>query len=200
MLCLRETQGSRSLSLLILTGDQRICYPEQWDHRRGSCGSSETSESFSATKIEASVIFILGGNWGLGWGNIAFQTDPSSQLRKVWFSNTEPGNNLLFSSSSVYKVDQVLVLVTEYLYLFFLLAIFYLWATVQWGFIAKIMSGVPWWLSGLRIQHCQYRGSGHCCGSGSIPGPGTPGCCGCGQKKLSNVILRNKSINYTEST
>ena len=30
--------------------------------------------------------------------------------------------------------------------------------------------GVPWWLSGLSIQHC------HCCGTGSIPGPGIFAC------------------------
>ena len=30
--------------------------------------------------------------------------------------------------------------------------------------------GVPWWLRGLRIWHCHYRGSG------SIPGPGTFTC------------------------
>ena len=32
--------------------------------------------------------------------------------------------------------------------------------------------GVPWWLSGLRSQCC------HCCGSGLIPGLGTPVCRG----------------------
>ena len=30
-------------------------------------------------------------------------------------------------------------------------------------------SGVPWWLSRLRIQHCHCCGSGCSCGSGSIP-------------------------------
>ena len=33
--------------------------------------------------------------------------------------------------------------------------------------------GVPWWCSGLRIQHCHCCGSGRCSGSGVIPGPGT---------------------------
>ena len=39
------------------------------------------------------------------------------------------------------------------------------------------MEGVPWWLSRLRIWHC------HCCGLGSIPGPGTSACWGNSQKK-----------------
>ena len=33
----------------------------------------------------------------------------------------------------------------------------------------KTALGVPWCLSGLRIQHCQYYGSGYCSGMGSIP-------------------------------
>ena len=36
--------------------------------------------------------------------------------------------------------------------------------------------GVPWWLSWLRVQPC------HCCGSDSIPSPGTSACCGYAQK------------------
>ena len=32
--------------------------------------------------------------------------------------------------------------------------------------------GVPWWLSRLRIS-CRHCGMGHCCDTGSIPGPGT---------------------------
>lgn len=40
----------------------------------------------------------------------------------------------------------------------------------------KMLSGVPWWISGLRIQHC------HFCGLGSIHGPGTSAWCGCGKK------------------
>ena len=43
--------------------------------------------------------------------------------------------------------------------------------------------GVPWWLSGLKMQHCHCCGSGQFCGAGSIPGPGTSACCRCGQKK-----------------
>ena len=37
---------------------------------------------------------------------------------------------------------------------------------------------VPW----LRLGHCHCRGSGYCCGAGSIPGPGTFTCSGGGQK------------------
>ena len=42
---------------------------------------------------------------------------------------------------------------------------------------------VPLWLSGLRIWHCHYSGSDHCCGVGLIPGLGTFACHGHGQKK-----------------
>ena len=40
----------------------------------------------------------------------------------------------------------------------------------------KIFQSIPLWLSRLRIQ------LGHCCGSGSIPGPGTSACHRHGQK------------------
>ena len=43
--------------------------------------------------------------------------------------------------------------------------------------------GVSWLLSGLRVQHCHYCGSGPYCGMGSIPGPGTPTYHRCGKKK-----------------
>ena len=33
--------------------------------------------------------------------------------------------------------------------------------------------GVLWWLSGLRVWHCQYCGSGYSCGAGLTPGLGT---------------------------
>ena len=33
--------------------------------------------------------------------------------------------------------------------------------------------GVLLWHSGLRMYHCHYSSSGHCCGVGSIPGAGT---------------------------
>ena len=38
--------------------------------------------------------------------------------------------------------------------------------------------GVPWWLSGLRFWLC------HCCGMGSILGPGTSTFAGTDKKKL----------------
>ena len=38
-------------------------------------------------------------------------------------------------------------------------------------------TGVPWWLSGLKIWCC------FCCGAGSIPSLGTSACLGCGQRK-----------------
>ena len=40
---------------------------------------------------------------------------------------------------------------------------------VGWG-------GVLFWHSGLRIWHCRCSGLGHRCGTGLIPGPGTPSC------------------------
>ena len=32
--------------------------------------------------------------------------------------------------------------------------------------------GAPLWCSELKIQQCHCSVSGHCCGAGSIPGPG----------------------------
>ena len=42
--------------------------------------------------------------------------------------------------------------------------------------------GVPWWLSGLKIQWC------HCCGSGPCPGTGTSACHRWGKTKQNNSI------------
>ena len=47
-------------------------------------------------------------------------------------------------------------------------------------------AGVPWWLSRLSIQHSPCSGSGHYCGTGSIPGPGTFICCRCSQNNNNN--------------
>ena len=44
------------------------------------------------------------------------------------------------------------------------------------------LEGVPWCLSGLRTWRC------HCCGAGSISGPGTSACRGHGQKKKEKPI------------
>lgn len=41
----------------------------------------------------------------------------------------------------------------------------------------KVLGGVPLRPSGLRVQNCCCCGSGYCCGTGSIPGPGICVCC-----------------------
>ena len=46
--------------------------------------------------------------------------------------------------------------------------------------------GVLWWLSGLRIWHC------HCCGWGSVLGPGTSVCCVHGPKNPQTQNLKPK--------
>ena len=38
--------------------------------------------------------------------------------------------------------------------------------------LKTVLSGVPWWLSGLRIWHCPCCGSGYSCDIGSIPSLG----------------------------
>ena len=35
--------------------------------------------------------------------------------------------------------------------------------------LKTVLSGVPWWLSGLRTWHCPCCGSGYSCDIGSIP-------------------------------
>ena len=54
--------------------------------------------------------------------------------------------------------------------------------------LSNIVPGVPLWHSGLRIWCCHCSSLGHCCGAGSIPGPGTSICYGCGQKKKNHSI------------
>ena len=51
--------------------------------------------------------------------------------------------------------------------------------------------GVPLWLRRLRIWCCHLCGSGHCCGTDLISGPGTSACHRCGQKgkKPRNSIM-----------
>ena len=44
-------------------------------------------------------------------------------------------------------------------------------------------AGVPWWHRRLRIWSCHCSGSGHCCGTGLISGPGNSICCKHGQKR-----------------
>ena len=47
----------------------------------------------------------------------------------------------------------------------------------------------------LRIQCFHCRGSGHSCGTGSVPGPGTSTHCGYSQKKI-NKIFKVKRLSY----
>ena len=50
------------------------------------------------------------------------------------------------------------------------------------------------WLSGLRIWHCHFSSSGHCCDMDLILGPGTSTCCRYSQKrkkKLSKTVRVN---------
>ena len=56
-------------------------------------------------------------------------------------------------------------------------------------FNQRKVSGVPLGHSRLRIWCCHCRGSGCCCGMGSIPGPGTSTCHGQGQKKNRKVSV-----------
>ena len=46
--------------------------------------------------------------------------------------------------------------------------------------------GVTWWSSGLKIWWCQCCGSGHCCGTSSVPGPGNSTGHRCGKNKQTN--------------
>ena len=49
----------------------------------------------------------------------------------------------------------------------------------------KLISGVPWWYSRLRIWPCYCCGFGRSCGAGSIPGSRTSTCHGQGQKQTN---------------
>ena len=46
------------------------------------------------------------------------------------------------------------------------------------------ITGVPWWLSRLRIWHCHCSGLDCCCDTVSILGPGTSTCHERGQKNI----------------
>ena len=48
---------------------------------------------------------------------------------------------------------------------------------------------VPLLGSGLNFQHCHCSDSGHCCGAGSIRGPGTSTCLGHGQNQNQTTYL-----------
>ena len=56
--------------------------------------------------------------------------------------------------------------------------------------VFKVIKGVPWWLSGLRIRHC------HCCGMGLIPGLGTFTGHGHSKKKIAKLLQNNGYISY----
>ena len=51
-----------------------------------------------------------------------------------------------------------------------------------------------WELQALRIQCCHCCGSGHYCGTGSIPGPGTSTCCGRSHRKKKLNFLEIRGI------
>ena len=64
---------------------------------------------------------------------------------------------------------------------------------------AKVQVQSPAWHNGLSIQNCHSCGTGCICGLDSIPEPGTPICCGCGQKKNEDSLRdcwdNNKNTN-----
>ena len=61
----------------------------------------------------------------------------------------------------------------------------------------KLETGVPWWLSRRKIRHC------HCCGTGSIPGPGICECCSARTKvllqSLTDVIFSHLDCKQLRS-
>lgn len=67
--------------------------------------------------------------------------------------------------------------------------IFLTTAKMVWN---HIQAGVPWWPSSLRTQHCHCGGSNHCCGTGSIPGPGTSACGGHGPPNSYSDIIKDE--------
>ena len=57
--------------------------------------------------------------------------------------------------------------------------------------------GVPVWVSGLRIQHCQCNGPVCCCGMGSITDLGTSTCRRHNlKKKTVPDVINNVILNY----
>ena len=65
----------------------------------------------------------------------------------------------------------------------------------QKGHLNKMSLRVPLWLSSLRMWRCHCSGSGHCCGTDSIPGLETSACCGCSQNKTKQ---KNKMCLSTD--
>ena len=74
--------------------------------------------------------------------------------------------------------------------------------SVQVGGFKSIQSGVPWWHSRLRIQHCHCNVLGHCSGTGSVLGPGTSTSHVCSQKKKRRRrnMGKNKEHSHCCST
>ena len=68
--------------------------------------------------------------------------------------------------------------------------------------LQKCTLGVPYWLSGLRIWHSHFCGSGCCCGTGLITGPRTSTCYEGGQKtktKKKNGFLLVFLLSWSHS-
>ena len=52
---------------------------------------------------------------------------------------------------------------------------------------------VPWWFLRLRIWHCHCSGLCRCCGTVSIPGPGTSACCEWSQKSFCLIFCFSRA-------
>ena len=85
-------------------------------------------------------------------------------------------SEFLLIDPSIYNMNRI-ILCTLFYYLICSLNV---WEVFPWYVqlyhIFNSCIGVPWWLSGLRIQHGHCRGSSCCCGAGLIPGLGTSAC------------------------
>ena len=64
----------------------------------------------------------------------------------------------------------------------------------------KNLQGFPCWPNRLRIQHCHCSSSGHCCGTGLIPGQGTSACCRRGQKKPKQQQQQKRTPHNSSPT
>lgn len=93
---------------------------------------------------------------------------------------------MLKSSFSHHKVFSINC-ITKIVKLWFFLSIL---VTQDQNWRSQNFIGVPLWLSGLRIWHCYCNSVlNRCCGSGSIPGPGTFTCLQHGQKQKQNITF-----------
>ena len=71
-------------------------------------------------------------------------------------------------------------------------ALLYVYSAHRESTKLKLLRGIPLSCGGLRIWHCHCSSLGHCCGVGSIPGPGTSTCHGCSPQKITRKICREK--------